>query len=106
MLKNDRWRDTIRDLPYIVKGNLIDLVPKILRNPQLLFSIPADLIRQIPRALAARRRSPPRTDFDARAWMRWSTELLRAEREGTSERPIGKRYWIVRDAMLSSPQPI
>lgn len=80
MIKNDRLGDVLRDLPFIVKRNIVDLAPKIRRKPSLLWSIPLHLARTVGRALASRRRTRHlrrRPATNMREWFRWSTRLLR-----------------------------
>jgi GT2 family glycosyltransferase len=83
MIKNDRIADFLMDLPHIIKANVIDLAPKIVRKPSLIFRIPLDLIRALPDAIRSRRTTGAAKHSGGKSmrdWFRWSTELLRRER--------------------------
>ncbi|MCX7014020.1 MAG: glycosyltransferase family 2 protein [Candidatus Sumerlaeota bacterium] len=80
MIKNDRPLDVLLDLPFIMRRNIADLAPKLVRNPWLLWAIPTHLARSLGPALRSRwktRQLRRNSATDIREWMRWSTRLLR-----------------------------
>ena len=79
MLKNDRPRDVLADLPRLAKRNVQDLVSMSWRNPSLLWRVPLHLARCVAPALRSRRATRhlrARPAMAPRDWMRWSARLL------------------------------